>query len=134
RRNLKANFNRQHSCFSQIKLKSLIMKIFFTLGLGAVILLSSCNTSQDVASNKLIQKRKYTKGFHLNLNLANKEKQNSTADPFVNEAAAEKKIKDNRPQTTVEVYKDESFMASTNAVNNFAERSAKTVVPEVQVK
>jgi len=31
-----------------------------------LILISSCKTSNDVASNRLIQKRKYTKGFYVN--------------------------------------------------------------------
>lgn len=33
----------------------------------AAILLNSCGTSQDVSSNRMISKRKYTKGFHVTI-------------------------------------------------------------------
>lgn len=41
-------------------------KIFTPLLLGLITLVASCSTSNDVASNHLIQKRKYTKGYHIN--------------------------------------------------------------------
>ncbi|MDB9931490.1 YqaE/Pmp3 family membrane protein [Flavobacteriales bacterium] len=41
------------------------MKKVLSIGLG-LIFLASCSTSSDVASNKLFQKRKYKKGWHVN--------------------------------------------------------------------
>jgi uncharacterized membrane protein YqaE (UPF0057 family) len=36
--------------------------------LGVLIIISSCSTSNSVSNNRLISKRKYTKGFHFNSN------------------------------------------------------------------
>lgn len=43
------------------------MKRLFSFSLLLVILVTSCKTSSDLASNALIQKRRYTKGFNLNV-------------------------------------------------------------------
>ena len=40
-------------------------KLNYVTFILAAALLSACSTSNDVASNKLIQKRKYNKGYHL---------------------------------------------------------------------
>ena len=47
-------------------MKSKITIGLFTLALVAII--SACSTSNDVATNRLIQKRKYNKGFHIEKN------------------------------------------------------------------
>lgn len=41
------------------------MKKIYAIGIGAIIM-ASCATSNQVVSNKLIQKRKYNKGWHVN--------------------------------------------------------------------
>jgi uncharacterized membrane protein YqaE (UPF0057 family) len=46
----------------------------FLAFLGAIILLSSCKTNTDLNSSALIQKRRYTKGFHVNLKKPNPRK------------------------------------------------------------
>lgn len=43
------------------------MKRLSTLSLLVVILATSCQTSSDLGSTSLIQKRRYTKGFNLNM-------------------------------------------------------------------
>ncbi|HAS36251.1 MAG TPA: hypothetical protein DCS15_07170 [Flavobacteriales bacterium] len=40
---------------------------FFALAVTTAILFSSCSTSNDVVSNSFLSKRKYRKGFHVNL-------------------------------------------------------------------
>lgn len=40
--------------------------IFLNLVIASTFILGACSTSNNVVSNKLISKRKYTKGFHLN--------------------------------------------------------------------
>ena len=39
---------------------------FINLIIASILILASCSTSNNVVSNKLISKRKYTKGFHIN--------------------------------------------------------------------
>lgn len=39
---------------------------FLILSVLAMMLFGACSTSKDVASNRFISKRKYTRGFHLN--------------------------------------------------------------------
>jgi len=52
------------------------MKAKFSLFafLGVVILFSSCKTNTDLNSSALIQKRRYTKGFHVNLKKSHPKK------------------------------------------------------------
>jgi len=45
--------------------KTMKLQVFAVL---ALLVLGACNTSQDVASGGFITKRKYNKGFHINLN------------------------------------------------------------------
>ena len=40
--------------------------LFINLALISALILGSCGSSNSVVSNRLISKRKYTKGFHLN--------------------------------------------------------------------
>jgi len=39
---------------------------FINLIIASILILASCSTSNSVVSNRLISKRKYTKGFHIN--------------------------------------------------------------------
>ena len=45
---------------------------FINLIITSILILASCSTSNNVVSNKLISKRKYTKGFHLKKKITNK--------------------------------------------------------------
>lgn len=42
-------------------------KFYFFSFIGAALLLSSCKTNTDLNSTALVQKRRYTKGFHWNV-------------------------------------------------------------------
>lgn len=58
------------------------------IALIGVFVISSCATSNDVVSGHLITKRKYNKGFHLNLNKSyNTAKSLKQADEVENEAS-----------------------------------------------
>lgn len=50
---------------------SIMKKLAFIL--ASLLIITSCSVSENVVSNKLLQKRKYTKGFHLNKNNRYKE-------------------------------------------------------------
>jgi len=71
------------------------MKTIFTKGMIAVAivaLVSSCSTSNDVASNRGIQKRKYNKGFFVSKNakgLNHQNKDEQTKAIVINEEVAE---------------------------------------------
>lgn len=109
------------------------MKIPFTLFIGSIILLSSCTTNQDVASNKLIQKRKYTKGYHVNIPSV-KEKNASSHEEatFVEEVEAGN-IEANRTIEKPEVFFDRSFLASNKEVlteENTIVKTLESVVNE----
>ena len=39
---------------------------FINLIIASILILASCSTSNNVVSNRLISKRKYTKGYHIN--------------------------------------------------------------------
>lgn len=66
------------------------MKRTFAFCLLAVILATSCQTSSDLGSTSIVQKRRYTKGFNLNVkkpSIANKdENQNIQAEPVLAKA------------------------------------------------
>jgi uncharacterized membrane protein YqaE (UPF0057 family) len=53
--------------------------IFYLL--APVVLLTSCQSSSDLGSTAILQKRKYTKGFHLNV----KQSAQPSADEIMNE-------------------------------------------------
>lgn len=57
------------------------LKLFFV---GFILLsVTSCGTTNNVSSNRLIQKRKYTRGFHFNRHseLSGKEKVDQIINP-----------------------------------------------------
>jgi hypothetical protein len=64
------------SLIYQNRKKKMLKKLHFSAIAVILILVmvSSCKTSNDVASNKLIQKRKYTKGFYVNSHKRDKSK------------------------------------------------------------
>ena len=53
---------------------------FINLIIASVLILASCSTSNNVVSNKLISKRKYTKGFHVNKKANYKASKNTVAE------------------------------------------------------
>ncbi|HKL02695.1 MAG TPA: YqaE/Pmp3 family membrane protein [Cryomorphaceae bacterium] len=65
------------------------MKRFSILSLLIAILATSCQTSSELGSNALIQKRRYTKGYNLNIKkpviTKDSQKQNDTNDPILAE-------------------------------------------------
>lgn len=79
----------------------------FSLILGAILILSSCSTSNSVVSNKLISKRKYTKGFHFNKKTNLKTSKNEVAE---NEVVEEATYSMNTVKNTLENNVDNSVV------------------------
>ena len=50
------------------------------LGTITTLLLSACSTSNNVVSNRLLSKRKYTKGFHIRSNGMTREEKKAVSD------------------------------------------------------
>jgi len=91
------------------------MKNKITLGFVALMLtaiISSCSTSNDVASNRRVQKRKYTKGYSIskNENVAFNKKHKAT------ETSVEIKEVENISVTKVEVEKIINSTATNTAI------------------
>jgi uncharacterized membrane protein YqaE (UPF0057 family) len=98
------------------------MKTIFTRGIMAIAitaLVSSCSTSNDVASNRGIQKRKYNKGFFVSKSAKKIDKKNQTENTkqvVVKEEMAE--IINIQPNISKEVKTTETISLETN--NNIA--------------
>ena len=94
------------------------MKNKITLGFAALIMtaiISSCSTSNDVASNKRIQKRKYNKGFFVSKN---------------ENVAFNKKKKDAK---TIEFNDTETLTSSEAQVDKTVKTSEVSVIEETAV-
>ncbi len=96
------------------------MKNKIIFGLVLSILITSCSTSNEVASNKLIQKRKYNKGFHIEM--GNKVFKKQKHDKETIETIAQ-----NRSEEKVPVAK-----ISTEQQEVISETVEITSVPETQ--
>jgi len=87
------------------------------VGFLLTILIASCTTSQDVASNNWIQKRKYNKGFHIEKNSKGKADVVKAEETFTAEEIAPVQIETVTPTavTTSEVAVAET---NTNATTD----------------
>lgn len=96
-----------------------LMKSYFPIILMLVlgVLATSCNNSNQVVSNSIIQKRKHTKGFFLNIK---KPRQHQVAKAKALEAPSRKK------QVEAFVLKD------TNTLNKLASQFEKSVPPSTK--
>lgn len=65
----------------------------------------SCKTSDDVVSGKLLQKRKYTKGYHVS-NAKHKDNRTATVENFKAEEAVATKQDSKKPVTRIEPEND----------------------------
>lgn len=67
----------------------------------ALLVLGACNTSQDVASGGFITKRKYNKGFHINLNKKYKSTKGTEVEKVDEQMALNEAIEINEPTTVM---------------------------------
>jgi len=67
----------------------------------ALLVLGACNTSQDVASGGLITKRKYNKGFHINLNKKYKSTKEAEVSKVDEQIAVNQEIEINEPSAVL---------------------------------
>ena len=94
-----------------MKLNHLLKNGF--VGLLFVALMASCSTSNDVVSSNRIQKRKYNKGFHLNL--GKKDKSNTVAiTTKANRSTADAKVSDVCPLETAAKAQKENTITTNN--------------------
>lgn len=66
----------------------------------ALLVLGACNSSQDVASGGFITKRKYNKGFHINLNKKYKSTKGTDVEKIDEQVALNEAIEINEVETT----------------------------------
>lgn len=94
------------------------MRFHFVHGLVAVILLSlvfSCKSSNDVVSNKRIQKRKYRKGFYVDKKKKKKEERDEKTIALLSEkAVVENEKADMNPILTSTINNDNRKELKTN--------------------
>lgn len=106
----------------------------------ALLVLGACNTSQDVASGGFITKRKYNKGFHINLNKKYKSTKETELTKVDEELAISNEIEINESPIVLasnnpvlvensvnqDVVSDEIVVSSTenntNTINNVEKR------------
>jgi len=101
------------------------MKTMITKGIMAFAILAlatSCSTSNDVASNRGIQKRKYNKGFFISKNTKSFDKKSQTKNTkqiLVEEEVAE--VINSQTETSNEMNSNKNISLDKN--NNIAEQS-----------
>ena len=78
----------------------------------AIIFLASCSTSNNVASNKLIQKRKYKKGWHVNSTQKIEKTANSEEVAYTDEVESKE---ESEPESTVA---EDQTTETTNTEDN----------------
>jgi uncharacterized membrane protein YqaE (UPF0057 family)/predicted small secreted protein len=95
------------------------MKMHFVAVL-ALLILGACNTSQDVASGGFITKRKYNKGFHINLNKNYKSTKGTDLIKVEEELAMSNDIEFNQisPSSRSEVYSTKENTFEIDGVSN----------------
>lgn len=91
--------------------------VFLNLVIAATFILGACSTSNSVVSNKLISKRKYTKGFHINKKSKLKDSEETLAAAPVKEAKTESVNTKIKTDKDVKKNHEESTAASTE--NNY---------------
>lgn len=84
------------------------------LMIAITLILGACSTSNDVVSNRLITKRKYTKGFHIN----KKSSLKSTDEQKDENLAFDEKTPSNVPLESISYTKEEATTISTNTPSN----------------
>lgn len=110
--------------------------LYLNLVLVATVILGACSTSNSVVSNKLISKRKYNKGFHINKKAHLKDSKETLASEDLKEESKETRKstfrKSNDNSTTVasvskeeitsevseESYEEVSYIESTRFEDN----------------
>lgn len=80
----------------------------------ALLVLGACNTSQDVASGGFITKRKYNKGFHINLNKKYKSTKGAEFSKVEEELAVSNEIEINETTPTLPVNAFVSIQSNEN--------------------
>lgn len=117
------------------------------IALVGMFVVSSCATSNDVVSGHLISKRKYNKGFHLNLNKSYKttksfeqEEELETAAYFPEESVEETKQNVLSTSSSIATI-EENILLQTSSSSDFSADSPKedvavnkTVISEEQTK
>ena len=97
-----------------------MMKRILTLILGITILFS-CSTSNQVASNKLFQKRKYKKGWHINstkrIQAPSQTKQEKTEEVAQDNSVSDSTYQESTATVSDQIGKEESFIAKETKLN-----------------
>jgi len=92
-----------------------------------VLLLQSCGASNDVVSNRLIQKRKFNKGWHINSSKRQKQK-GATADVELKDESQKKvKIKEKRSWATSENKQPEETIETQSEI-------VEQTVPDTEIE
>ena len=107
-----------------MKLKNLLKNGF--VGLLLVAFMASCSTSSDVVSSNRIQKRKYNKGFHLNI--GKKDKSNDVAViARANRSTVGAKVNSASPmEIMVAEVQEENIVSAKNATSTIKVKRTKS--------
>ncbi len=91
------------------------------LSLMLAIIITSCSTSNDVVSNRSIQKRKYNSGFYFAFNKKISNKKNDTADNIVDTKDVDEALQVNETKETSPQAFEKIEINEVSATANFDE-------------
>lgn len=102
----------------------------------AIIFLASCSTSNNVASNKLIQKRKYKKGWHVNSTQKIEKTANSEEVAYTNQeeefVSEESKTKDSTYSFQATVNQEPNSRINDSVINGEETKSTLNFVKKLK--
>jgi uncharacterized membrane protein YqaE (UPF0057 family) len=97
------------------------------LGLLLIVLITSCSTSNDVASHRSIQKRKYTKGFFITKNLnQNGTASNSKNSQIKNEISERLDEKNSTKPSNESFSEQQSLISNEDDLENITPKEIKS--------
>lgn len=111
----------------------------FWTALVAIMMLTSCGTTSDVVSNRMIQKRKYTKGVHLTLakpvnEVSEKQEAAKFAEKSDQKAIAKQSIVADQPWTSTKVQSETVSMLAVSPTNTRSKAANKITTVEGPVQ
>lgn len=102
------------------------------LFLLSILIIASCTTSNEVVSNKLFQKRKYQKGWHINSSSKVKRVEKSEVTEYDEELIAHESVVKNKSETKTNITVEKSDIHQNKAEKSNIEVVLKSNVDKQQ--
>lgn len=104
--------------------------LFLNLIIASTLILGACSTSNSVVSNKLISKRKYTKGFHINKKTNLKDSDETLAAQPLSEERVDKttRVKSNKNKKSTKKAEPKTSSVLASETNTRVESSEENLV------